>query len=225
MRESVTSVERHCVRHTVTQSITETHRHKTVWIAMYMAGTLCRRHQGWRGRPQKSTAEVYSEVVAPQRGHTHLSKNTSIFNALSWSCVTSQHRSSSSTIESMPSSCTNAWSMTTTAAVQLSPLSCLESHFSCRFFCNDEVACQNSRSRSHCWYVYASVGAEKLGGGSCPNRGRTAASSSTLSCHPMVSTHAGLRYQLWIFFHQIDSIVILYRVYTSTHQTKICQRC
>ena len=62
--------------------------------------------------------------------------------------------------------------------------------------------------------VYASVGAEKLGGGSCPNRGPTAVSSSTLShCLAMVSSRAGLRYQLWIFrlriLHKIDSIVIL----------------
>ena len=49
--------------------------------------------------------------------------------------------------------------------------------------------------------VYASVGAEKLGGGSCPNRGHTTVSSSILSyCLAMVSTHAPeLRYQLWIF--------------------------
>ena len=105
----------------------------------------------------------------------------SIFDALSWSCVTSQHWSSSSTIKSMPSSCTNASSMTTSAAVRLSPLSCLKSHLPCRFFCNDEVACQSRRSRFHCRYVCASVGAEKLGGGSCPNRGPTAVSSSTLS--------------------------------------------
>ena len=81
-------------------------------------------------------------------------------------------------------------------------------------FCNDEVACQSRRSRFHCRYVYASVGAEKLGGGSCPNRGPTAVSSSTLShCLAMVSSHAELRYQLWIFrlriLHKIDSIVIL----------------
>ena len=42
--------------------------------------------------------------------------------------------------------------------------------------------------------MHASVGAEKLGGGSCPNRGPTAVSSSTLSlCLAMVSSHAGLR--------------------------------
>ena len=121
---------------------------------------------------------------------------------------------SSSTIKSMPSSCTNASSMTTSAAVRLSTSSCLTSHPPCRFFCNDEVACQSRRSRFHCRYVYASVGPEKLGGGSCPNRGPTAVSSSTLShCLAMVSSHAGLRHQLWIFrlrvLHKIDSVVIL----------------
>ena len=114
--------------------------------------------------------------------------------------MTSQHRSSSSTIYSMPSSCTNASSMTTSAAVRLSPVSCLKSRLLCWFFCNDEVACQNRRSRFHCRYVYAIVGAEKLGGGSCPNRGPTAVSSSTLShCLALVSFHARHRYQLWIF--------------------------
>ena len=146
---------------------------------------------------------------------------------LSWSFVTSQHRSISSTIKSMPSSCTNASSMTTSAAVRLSPLSCLKSHPSCRFFCNDEVAFATvKRSRFHCRFVCASVGAEKLGGGSCPNRGHTAVSSSTLShCLVMVSSHAGLRYQLWIFrlkvLHKIDSIVILWPVHRHT-QTKYC---
>ena len=43
----------------------------------------------------------------------------------------------------MPSSSTNASSMTP-----------------CRFFCNDEVACQSRRSRFHCRYVHASVGAQ-----------------------------------------------------------------
>ena len=62
----------------------------------------------------------------------------------------------------MPSSCTNASSMTTSAAVRFSPLSCLKSHPPCWFFCNDEVACQSRRSRFHCRYVYASVGAENL---------------------------------------------------------------
>ena len=145
----------------------------------------------------------------------------SIFDALSWSCVTSQHRSSSSTIKSMPSSYTNASSMTTSAAVQLSPLSCLKSHLHCPFFCNDEVACHSRRSRFHCRYVYANVGAEKLGGGSCPNRGPTAVSSSILShCLAMVSSHAELRYQMWIFrlrvLHKIVSIVILKRVHQHT---------
>ena len=99
----------------------------------------------------------------------------------------------------MPSSCTNASSMTTSAAVRLSPLSCLKSRLLCWFFCNDEVACQNRRSRFHCRYVHASVGAGKLGGGSCPNRGPTAVSSSTLShCLALVSFHARHRYQLWI---------------------------
>ena len=66
--------------------------------------------------------------------------------------------SSSSTIMSMPFSCTNASSRTTSAAVRLSPLSCLKSHPPCRLFCNDEVACQSRRSRFHCRYVYAGVG-------------------------------------------------------------------
>ena len=91
----------------------------------------------------------------------------------------------------MPSSCTNASSMTTSAAVWLPPLSCLKNHLSCRFFYNDEVACQARRSRSHCRYVYAGVGVEKLGGGSCPNRGPSAVFSSTFShCLAMVSSHA-----------------------------------
>ena len=38
--------------------------------------------------------------------------------------------------------------MTTSAAVQLSPLSCLQSHSPCRFFCNDDVACQSRRLAS-----------------------------------------------------------------------------
>ena len=88
-----------------------------------------------------------------------LKKAFSIFDGCSWSCVTSQHRSNSSTIKSMPSSCTNASSMTTSAAIRLSPLSCLKSHPSRRFFCNDDVACQSRRSRFRCRYVYASVGA------------------------------------------------------------------
>ena len=92
----------------------------------------------------------------------------------------------------MPSSCTNASSMTTSAAVRLSPLSCLKSHPPCRFFCNDEVVCQSRRSRFHCRYVYASVGAEKLGGGSCPNRGPTGILINyfLLSCHGFVPRRA-----------------------------------
>ena len=121
------------------------------------------------------------------------------FNALSWSCVTSQHRSSSSTIKSMPSSRINASSMTTSAAVQLPSFTCLKSHPSCRFLRNDDVASYSRRSPFHRRHVYAGVGAEKLGGGSCPKRGPTAVSSSTLSqCLAMVSSHAGLHYQLWI---------------------------
>ena len=53
-----------------------------------------------------------------------------------------EHRSSCSTIKSMPSSCANASSMTTSAVIQLSPVSCLKKHPPCRFFCNDEVACR-----------------------------------------------------------------------------------
>ena len=44
---------------------------------------------------------------------------------------------------------------------------CHKSHPTRSFFCNDEVACQSRRSRFHWPYVYAGVGAEKLGGGSC----------------------------------------------------------
>ena len=124
----------------------------------------------------------------------------SIFHALSRSCVTSPHRSNSSTIKSMPSFCADASSMTTSAAVPLSPLSCLQSEPPCGCFGNDDVACQCRRPRFHCRYVYAGVGAEKLGGGSCPNRGPTDGSSSTLSHSlAMVSSHARLHYHLWIF--------------------------
>ena len=47
--------------------------------------------------------------------------------------------------------------------------------------------------------VHVGVGAEKLGGGSRSNRRPTAMSSSTVSHRPaMASSHARLRYQLWI---------------------------
>ena len=73
--------------------------------------------------------------------------------------------------------------------------------------------------------MHAGVDAEKLGGGSCPNRGPTAMSSSTLShCLATVSSHAGLRYQLWIFSlrlqHNKNSIVKLMSVHQRT-QTKL----
>ena len=137
----------------------------------------------------------------------------SIFDALSWSYVTSQHRSSSSTIKSMPSSCTNASSMTTSAAVRLSPLSCLKSRHLCRFFCNDEVA-KVEDCVSIVRVCTPVLALRSLKVESCPNRGPTAVSSSTLShCLAMVSSHAGLRYQLGIFrlrvLHKIDSIVTL----------------
>ena len=133
--------------------------------------------------------------------------------------MTFQHRSSSSTIKSMPSSCTSASSLRTSAAVRLSPVSRLKSHPPRLFFCNDEVACQSRTSHFHCRCVYAGVGAEKLGCRSCPNRGPTAVSSSTLShCPARVSSHAGLRHQLWISRPRILYKIIYSRMQRSLHQ-------
>ena len=57
------------------------------------------------------------------------------------------------------------------------------------------------------------VGADKLGGGSCPNRVPTAVSSTLSHYLAPVSSHAGVRNQLRIFrlrvSHKIDSNVIL----------------
>ena len=123
----------------------------------------------------------------------------SILDALSWSFVTSQHRSNSANIRSIQSSCTTASSMTTSAAVRLSPLSSRTSHPPCRCFCKEVVACHRRRSRFHCRWVYVGVREEKLGDGSRPNRGSTGVSSSTVSHRPAtVSSHVVLCYELWI---------------------------
>ena len=102
---------------------------------------------------------------------------------------------------------------------------CHKSHPTRPFFCNDEVACQSRRSRFHWRWVFAGVGAEKLGGGSCPNRGPTAVSSSTPShCPAMVSSNAGLRYQLWISRVRIVYKIISTRIQRSLHQ-RTNQKC
>ena len=110
----------------------------------------------------------------------------------------------------------------TFAAVRLSPLSCLQSHTPRQLFCKDEVACQIRRSRFHWRWVYARVGAEKLGGRSCPNRGPTA--STVSHCPAIVSSHAGSATNCGSLVSATVCKMISTRIHRSHHQ-QTNQKC
>ena len=117
----------------------------------------------------------------------------SIFDPLSWSCVTSQHRvqffhDQINTVILHQRVVHDDLSCSPALAFELSQKK-KSTHVGSSSTMTSPA--KRQRSRFHWWQVYAGVGAEKLGGGSCPSRGPTTVSSSTLShCLAMVSSHA-----------------------------------